>query len=57
MLIEVDSNQVEMEDRADPESRAWGASWREPVEAGACELLVTPVSKLPENAWIISYSN
>ena len=57
MLIEVDSNWVETEDGTDPESRTWGAAWTEPVEAGACELLVTPVSKLPENAWIISYSN
>lgn len=54
MLTEAHSNQVKMRDRAASRKQDWRAAWRTPGEAGACELLVTPVSKLPGKAWTIS---
>lgn len=54
MLIEAHSNLVKMRDRAASRKQDWRAAWRTPGETGACELLVTPVSKLPGKAWTIS---
>lgn len=56
MPTEANSSGMRMEEGAEQESRIMGQH-EGPGQAVAHELLVTPVSKLPENDWKVSYSN